>query len=163
VAKRKRPRADELRPAVEILAGRSGRAACIHRDVAAVYRLLSKAGYSQRRLRAMTGQSQSEVSEILAGRQVTSVLVLERIADGLGCPRAWWRLTGANEYGDVQRLSTVVAAARVSLDERRAEQVLYLDAVEQLQQTATDLATQLDKLRTLLTSDESAPGAHAAP
>ncbi len=36
----------------------------------------------------MTGQTQSEVCEILGGRQVLNVRVLERIADGLGIPRA---------------------------------------------------------------------------
>src|SRR5262245_47700669 len=38
------------------------------RDVAGVYRLLQSHGVSQRAIAASTGQSQSEVSEILAGR-----------------------------------------------------------------------------------------------
>jgi transcriptional regulator with XRE-family HTH domain len=42
---------------------------------------------SQRRIAAMTGQSQSEISEILSGRRVVSYDVLLRIADGLGVPR----------------------------------------------------------------------------
>src|SRR5690349_19871768 len=63
------------------------RAALSVRDIRAVYRLLQKHGVSQRRIAAMAGQSQSEISEILAGRQVTSYDVLVRIADGLGVPR----------------------------------------------------------------------------
>src|SRR5262245_49458633 len=35
----------------------------------------------------MTGQSQSEISEILNGRRVNAYDVLVRIADGLGVPR----------------------------------------------------------------------------
>ena len=42
---------------------------------------------SQRRIAALTGQSQSEISEILGGRQVVSYDLLARIAEGLGVPR----------------------------------------------------------------------------
>ncbi|MGH3801774.1 MAG: helix-turn-helix domain-containing protein, partial [Pseudonocardiaceae bacterium] len=52
-----------------------------------VYKLLKAAGFSQRLIGALTGQSQSEVSEIINGRQVMAYDVLERIADGLGIPR----------------------------------------------------------------------------
>ncbi|MBV9140413.1 MAG: helix-turn-helix transcriptional regulator [Pseudonocardiales bacterium] len=66
------------------------RAALAARDVGTVYRLLQRIGVTQRRIAALTGQSQSEVNEILRqGRQVLNVLVLERIADGLGVPRGW--------------------------------------------------------------------------
>ncbi|MGH3889776.1 MAG: helix-turn-helix domain-containing protein [Pseudonocardiaceae bacterium] len=57
------------------------------RDVSTVYKLLKAAGFSQRLIGALTGQSQSEVSEIINGRQVMAYDVLERIADGLGIPR----------------------------------------------------------------------------
>jgi len=39
------------------------------RDIGALYRLLSTCDVSQRTIAALTGQSQSEVSEILKGRQ----------------------------------------------------------------------------------------------
>jgi transcriptional regulator with XRE-family HTH domain len=43
---------------------------------------------AQRRIAAITDQSQSEVSEIIAGRRVVvSYDVLVRISDGLGVPR----------------------------------------------------------------------------
>jgi len=63
------------------------RAALAARDISTVYRLLRRVGVSQRQIAAMTGQSQSEVSEILKGRQVMAYDVLARIADGLGIPR----------------------------------------------------------------------------
>lgn len=63
------------------------RTALAARDIAAVFRILQRAGVSQRRIAALTGQSQSEISEILGGRQVVSYEVLARIADGLGVPR----------------------------------------------------------------------------
>ncbi len=56
-------------------------------DIAAVYRRVQRAGFSQRHIAALTGQSQSEVSEILAGRRVRAYELLVRIADGLGIPR----------------------------------------------------------------------------
>jgi transcriptional regulator with XRE-family HTH domain len=53
-----------------------------------VYRLLQRFGVAQRRIAALTDQSQSEVSEIIAGRRVVvSFDVLARIAEGLGVPR----------------------------------------------------------------------------
>jgi len=70
------------------------RAALDARDVGAVSRLLQQGGVSQREIARRTGQSQSEVSEIVRGRQVRDVTVLERICDGLGVPRQFMRLSG---------------------------------------------------------------------
>ncbi|MGH3814357.1 MAG: helix-turn-helix domain-containing protein, partial [Pseudonocardiaceae bacterium] len=70
------------------------RAVLVARDVGGVYRLLQRDGVTQREIARCTGQSQSEVSEILRGRQVRDVTVLERIVDGLGVPRAFMRLSG---------------------------------------------------------------------
>jgi transcriptional regulator with XRE-family HTH domain len=63
------------------------RRALVERDVATVFRILNAHGMSQRQIAAMTGQSQSEISEILGGRRVVAYDVLSRIADGLGIPR----------------------------------------------------------------------------
>src|SRR5262245_44660573 len=65
------------------------RAALADRDIATVYRILSRYGWSQRRIAAAVGHTQSEVSEILSGRRVQHYDVLVRIADGLGIPRGW--------------------------------------------------------------------------
>ncbi|MGH3794301.1 MAG: helix-turn-helix domain-containing protein [Pseudonocardiaceae bacterium] len=64
----------------------------VARDVSSVYRLLRRVGISQRQIAALTGQSQSEVSEILKGRQVMAYDVLARISDGLGIPRGYMGL-----------------------------------------------------------------------
>jgi transcriptional regulator with XRE-family HTH domain len=71
---------------------REMRAALAARDISTVYRLLRRVGVSQRQIAAMTGQSQSEVSEILKGRQVMAYDVLARIADGLSIPRGFMGL-----------------------------------------------------------------------
>jgi transcriptional regulator with XRE-family HTH domain len=63
------------------------RVALAARDIGALYRLFKRLGVTQRQIAGLTGQSQSEVCEILKGRQVLNVLVLERIADGFGIPR----------------------------------------------------------------------------
>ena len=73
------------------------RAALTARDVGAVYRLLQREGVPQREIARRVGQSQSEVSEILRGRRVRDVVVLERIVDGLEVPRAFMRLSGGAE------------------------------------------------------------------
>ncbi|MGH3728346.1 MAG: helix-turn-helix domain-containing protein [Micromonosporaceae bacterium] len=65
------------------------RAALCVRDIGGVYGLLQRAGVAQRRIAALTGQSQSDVSEILSGRRVISYDLLARIADGLGVPRGY--------------------------------------------------------------------------
>jgi transcriptional regulator with XRE-family HTH domain len=73
----------------------------VSRDISTVYRLLGRLGVSQRRIAQLTGQSQSEVSEILLkGRRVRDVWVLERIADGLGVPRAWMGLSYGEQTPD---------------------------------------------------------------
>ncbi len=70
------------------------------RDIAALYRALKDEGVTQRTIAALTGQSQSEVSEILAGRKVLAYDVLVRIAAGLGIPRELMGLSyGADSAG----------------------------------------------------------------
>jgi transcriptional regulator with XRE-family HTH domain len=62
-------------------------------DIAGVYAFLHRYGVSQRTIAARTGQSQSEISEIMAGqRHVHMYAVLVRIADGLGIARGWMGL-----------------------------------------------------------------------
>jgi transcriptional regulator with XRE-family HTH domain len=75
-----------------LLTGPASRRALAQRDIAAVYRMLRDAGVSQASIAHATGQKQSEVSEIVSGRRVQSVILLEWIADGLGVPRGWMGL-----------------------------------------------------------------------
>jgi transcriptional regulator with XRE-family HTH domain len=63
--------------------------ALAERDMATVFRLLQEHGLSQRSIAARTGQSQSEISEVMSGRRIVSYDVLARIADGLGVSRGY--------------------------------------------------------------------------
>jgi transcriptional regulator with XRE-family HTH domain len=88
-----------------------------------------RVGFSQREIARRTGQSQSEVSEIVRGRQVRDVTVLERICDGLGVPREFMRLsggadgaypgrgtvTGSPEEVDEEMLRRVLLAAGIAV------------------------------------------------
>lgn len=65
------------------------RVALAAHDVAAVYRGLTERGISQHQIARRTGQSQSEVCEILKGRKVGMYAVLVRICEGLGIPREY--------------------------------------------------------------------------
>jgi transcriptional regulator with XRE-family HTH domain len=76
----------------EVLTSDRGRRALAERDITTVYRLLRDAGMPQRQIAQLTGQSQSEVCEILKGRQVMAYDVLVRIAEGLNVPRGWMGL-----------------------------------------------------------------------
>jgi predicted XRE-type DNA-binding protein len=78
------------------------RLALARRDIATVYRLLQRYGLSQRAIAALAGQSQSEVSEVIAGRRrVLSYELLVRIAVGLGVPRGWMGLAYDASPSDV--------------------------------------------------------------
>ena len=63
------------------------RRALEERDIGRVYRILRRLGFTQNRLGTLTGQSQPEISAIMNGRIVVAVVVLARIADGLGMSR----------------------------------------------------------------------------
>jgi transcriptional regulator with XRE-family HTH domain len=56
------------------------------RDITTVYKILQSQRVSQRRIAHLTGQSQPEIAEIIAGRRVRSYDVLCRIFTGLGAP-----------------------------------------------------------------------------
>lgn len=75
-----------------LLTGPAARAALAQRDIAAVYRILSDTGVTHAQIAQATGQHDSEVSDILAGRRVHSIALLERIMDGLGVPCGWMGL-----------------------------------------------------------------------
>jgi len=71
------------------------------RDVTALYLALKDAGLTQRTIAELTGQSQSEVSEILGGRKVLSYDLLVRICEGLRIPRELMGLSYGAYAGDV--------------------------------------------------------------
>ncbi|MEU8197707.1 helix-turn-helix transcriptional regulator [Microbispora amethystogenes] len=75
---------------------------------------------SQRAIAARTGQSQSEVSEIVAnGRQVMAYDVLSRIADGLGIPRGYMGLAF-----DVSSARPAAPAPRQGDEDEQARRLL---------------------------------------
>ncbi len=102
-------------------------------DIGGLYRLLgTDAGISQRQIAALAGQSQSEVSEIVAGRRrVESHQVLVRIAEGFDIPRelmglSWWGPGGTycgevtvtepptGEGADVRRRTLIATTSMVA-------------------------------------------------
>ncbi|MCA1676221.1 MAG: helix-turn-helix transcriptional regulator, partial [Actinobacteria bacterium] len=71
------------------------------RDITRLYRALCALGMRQRDIAELTGQSQSEISEILKGRRVLAYDVLARIADGLGIPRGHLGIAYADADGNL--------------------------------------------------------------
>src|SRR5689334_401918 len=65
------------------------RDALARRDIGTVFRLLVESGVAQRELAQTTRQNQSEISDIIGGRQVMAYELLERIALSLGIPRGY--------------------------------------------------------------------------
>ncbi|MGH3906245.1 MAG: helix-turn-helix domain-containing protein [Pseudonocardiaceae bacterium] len=102
-------------------------------NIAALYRVLGDAGISQRQIAARTGQSQSEVADIVAGRRrVESHRLLVRIVEGFDIPRelmglSWWGPDGAyagkvtvpeaptREREDVRRRALIAATSMAAL------------------------------------------------
>jgi tetratricopeptide (TPR) repeat protein len=101
---------------------REMREALARRDLATVYQRLQRVGISQRRIAALTGQSSSEVYEILRGRKVMAYDVLARIADGLGVPRGYLGLA----YDESTETAVELAAASVSTRRNEREEVRQL-------------------------------------
>ena len=72
------------------------------RDITVLYQVLKDdVRLTQRRIAELTGQSQSEISEILQGRRVLAYDLLVRIAEGLHIPRelmglSWWGPDGTH-------------------------------------------------------------------
>jgi predicted XRE-type DNA-binding protein len=118
--RRQRTANPHFQPGTGLRQGRSEtneamRAALAARDITLLYRLLHQSGVSQREIARHTGQSQSEVSEIVNGRTVRDVTVLESIADGLGIPLASMRLAGVvgGEDGTYGGQSTIAEPRRM--------------------------------------------------
>lgn len=112
------------------------REALARHDISGVFRLLNHSGVSQRRIAALTGQNQSEISDILAGRQVQAYDVLARIADGLGVPRGYMGLAYTN----------TAAYAPPGGTEDRMERRDFLGLVSKIVMGAALTAPELDLL-----------------
>ncbi|MDQ3154427.1 MAG: helix-turn-helix domain-containing protein [Actinomycetota bacterium] len=111
------------------------------RDIAALYRVLEDAGFTQRDIARLTGQSQSEVCDILAGRRVLSYDLLVRITEGLAIPR---ELMGIS-YGAYRGEVTVASPEGVDKQMLR-RQVIELGASVAVGAPAAKLAQLLERL-----------------
>jgi transcriptional regulator with XRE-family HTH domain len=99
----------------------------------------------------MKGQSQSEISEILAGRRVVSVDVLERVADGLGTPRSWWRLAGHTDDAEQPDDNLVEACRREDADgQAQAQRAAAAQLTRELRATLNVALVTLRKLGTTI-------------
>ncbi|WP_143174314.1 helix-turn-helix domain-containing protein [Streptoalloteichus hindustanus] len=129
------------------------RAALARHDIGRVYRLLGAAGVSQRRIASMTGQNQSEISEVVSGRQVQAYAVLARIADGLGVPRGYMGLA----YSDTAaRRWSVSPVPHGTKDDDLMERRGFLGLVSKIVMGASLTSSELDLLAV-------APGHTPAP
>ena len=132
------------------------------RDIAGLYRALHDAGVPQRRIAELTGQSQSEVSEILKGRRVLSYDLLVRITEGLAIPRelmglSWWGPDGTHAGPDGAYGGEVtVADPSEGVDEILRRHVLALAPI------AAVAHNPLTRLRELLEHSEL-PGPSPVP
>lgn len=118
------------------------RGALARHDISEVYRLLGTVGVSQRQIAALTGQNQSEISEIVQGRQVQAYDLLARIADGLTIPRGYMGLAFTNIA--TQRLAAPYSAPSSKGDfmERRA----FLGLVSKIVMGAALTPAELDSI-----------------
>jgi transcriptional regulator with XRE-family HTH domain len=105
------------------------RAALAARDIRTVYRLLKQCGVSQRRIASLTGQSQSEVSEIFRGREVMAYDVLLRIAQGLVIPRGYLGLAYTDNEG-MPVAEPSYDAAPIGTEENEETQLLLARVAE---------------------------------
>lgn len=101
---------------------RDMRRALASRDLKSVYERLQRVGISQRHIARLTGQSASEVYEVLKGRRVMAHDVLVRIADGLGVPRGYMGLA----YDESTEVALDLATAACSAQESERDQVRTL-------------------------------------
>lgn len=104
--------------------------ALARRDITTVYRLLQDYGWAQRHVSHLTGQSQSEVSAILKGRQVVSYAVFERLADNLGIPRGHMGLAYTDAEGNITAYPDPAPSdPALALEDDMRRRKLLIDAV----------------------------------
>ncbi|WP_231972469.1 helix-turn-helix domain-containing protein, partial [Nocardiopsis alborubida] len=85
------------------------------RDIAGLIRLAQAHGASQTRIASVTGIAQGRVSEILSGRRtVSSLRLIERIADGLDMPDPSRVLLGLAPRQPLTDTEKAVAGDRVA-------------------------------------------------
>jgi transcriptional regulator with XRE-family HTH domain len=95
-------------------------------DIAALFRLMRSSGWTQRAIADRVGMRQGDVSDILHGRKVMSVTLLERIAEALYIPRGLMGLAYSPGMSNAtQDVDLVKHAMKVMLGEE-SERAEYL-------------------------------------
>ncbi|GAB2937169.1 helix-turn-helix transcriptional regulator [Micromonospora polyrhachis] len=119
---------------------REMRQALASRDLKTVYERLQRVGVSQRRIARLTGQTASEVYEVLKGRRIMAHEVLVRIADGFGIPRGYMGVA----YDESTEIALDLASATCSTHANEREEVrsLLSHAANVTMGTATDEVTR---------------------
>ncbi|MEV0005612.1 helix-turn-helix transcriptional regulator [Micromonospora sp. NPDC050980] len=115
---------------------REMRQALASRDLKTIYQRLQRVGVSQRRIARLTGQTASEVYEVLKGRRVMAHDVLVRIADGLGIPRGYMGV--AYDESTETALDLAAATCSTHADEREEVRRLLSHAANVTMGTAPD-------------------------
>lgn len=121
------------------------RIALARHDITEVYRLLGAAGVSQRRIAALTGQNQSEISDIGHGRQVQAYDLLARIADGLGIPRGHVGLA----YSDVATYRLATSTRMITVEDDLMERRTFLGLVSKIVMGAALTPAELSLIATV--------------
>jgi transcriptional regulator with XRE-family HTH domain len=84
------------------------RVALARHDIGTVFRIMQRHGLPQREIAALTGITQSEVSEIICGRRkIHGYAVLNRLVEGLRLPRGWVGLAFDDETAKFRSLGSL--------------------------------------------------------
>lgn len=110
-------------------------------DLAFVFRKLKGCGFTQRKIGELTRQSQSEISDIMAGRAVLAYSVLLRIADGLRIPRGYMGL-GNYDRGEHTPVEDALTVGVTSLDEAEEIRAALKHAAEVMMGTSLPETTR---------------------
>lgn len=104
-------------------------------DLAFVFRKLKGCGYTQRNIGELTRQSQSEISDIMAGREVLAYSVLLRVADGLRIPRGYMGL-GNYDEGERTPVEDALTVGVTTIDEAEEIRATLKHAAEVMMGTS---------------------------
>ena len=104
-------------------------------DLAFVFHKLKGRGYTQRRIGELTRQSQSEICDIMGGREVLAYSVLQRIADGLRIPRGYMGL-GSYDHDEHTAVEDALTIGVTTIDEAEEIRTALKHAAEVMMGTS---------------------------
>lgn len=130
-------RPDPVDPA--LLAREDMRAFLAAQDVGACFRILTENGWTQNRIAKAARMHQSEISEIIKGRQVIVYRVLARIANGLGIPRELMCLGGSSQQDTYAGDGTVAKPLKEADEEMKRRALIAATSMAALGQAVQGL------------------------